>query len=177
MTTRTVDLAIEGLVTRLAATHAASRRTRLVRELLACGDPWLAAERLKAEAERARYLDVDASLAWTSAIRALGALAGDETIVALGAMTEALTVFEQDRYIEALALFDQASDLFRANGHELGWARAQIARTSACLALARFDEALLRAEEARGILAAAGDTRRVAAIDNNLALLLERMNR
>jgi tetratricopeptide (TPR) repeat protein len=67
--------------------------------------------------------------------------------------------------------------LFREHDDAVGWARAQIGRTATCMALARFDEALQRAEEARAILERAGETLRLASLDTNLALLLELMDR
>jgi CHAT domain-containing protein len=172
------DLDLERIVARLAPETDPIARDELLRETCAAGhDLWPIAERLKLEADRMRYLDIQASLAWSATIEQLGLIARADSIVALAKMTEALTVFEQDRYAESIELFDQASSLFQLIGHDLGWARAQIARTSACVALGRFDEALLRAEEARTILVTSGDDRRVAALDNNVAVLLERMNR
>jgi tetratricopeptide (TPR) repeat protein len=168
---------LEQLVARLSATIDLDERRLLLAAAAAAGAVWDTAERLKVEADRARYQDIDSSLPWSAAMEQLGMLAGDGPVIALAKMTEAFTYCDKDRYSEALALFDQASDLFRANGHELGWARTQIGRTLACMALSRFDEALRRAEEARSILLAHGAESRVAGLDNNLALLLERMNR
>lgn len=168
---------LEALVARLAATDDAAARARVLKEAV---DPHTvrdAAERLNEEADRARYQDIARSLRWSGDIITLGTLADAPTVVALGYMSEAFTFLVQGRNRDSLARFDEAAALFRAHGDEVGWARTQIGRTGSCVMLGLFDEALERAREARAILERAGDRLRVASIDTNLALLLERMNR
>jgi len=165
------------LVARLAATDDAAVRRRMLGEAVRSYVPRALAERLKEEADRARYQDMPCALRWCADIVLLGHSVGEPTVVALGRMVEALLRYDQGRYHDSLALFDEASALFRARGDEVGWARVQIGRIGPCRALARFDEALERAQEARVILARAGEHPRVANIDTNLAMLLEHMNR
>lgn len=168
---------LEALVALLAGTEDAEARLQTLVEAAGSHTPMALAERLKAEAERARYRDAALSARWSDDIVALGQQVDALAVVALGRMVEAATLCEQNRYRESLARFDEASALFRACGDEVGWARTQIGRTATCMALARFDETLERAEEARAILERVGDRMRAASIDNNLALLLERMKR
>ncbi|HEY8285439.1 MAG TPA: hypothetical protein VIJ28_13730, partial [Chloroflexota bacterium] len=168
---------LETLVSRLAAAESDEERQALLRDLLEVGPVEETAERLKAEADRLRYQDLAASLRWSDDIRTLGQLAQAPTVTALGMMVEALTRHLLDDAASALVLFDQASALFLTHGHRTGWARTQIGRTFALMVAGRVDEALERAEQARVILEEVGDFERVASIDNNLALLMERLNR
>jgi len=171
------QLDLETCIARLAAIEtAAARRPVLLQTLELCG-AWDLAERLKAEADRARYRDAAGALRWSGDILALGRIAEARSIVALGRMTEAFTLYQLGRYRQSLRCFDLASALFRIHGDEIGWARTQIGRTAACMALSRFEEALERARQARAIFEREGDALRVASVDTNLALLLERMNR
>ncbi len=171
------DDALERLVAHLSVTGDAAARLRSLEGALDLYPARAVAERLKEEADRARYQDPARSLRWCADIGALGEVANAPPVVALGRMAEAFTLYEQGRHRDSLTLFDEASALFRAHGDEVGWARAQIGRTLACMTLGRFDEALERAREARAILEGAGEHLRVVGIDHNLALLLERMNR
>ncbi len=169
---------LEALVARLAAAEHEDER----RQILATAQgPQKAvrrvAERLKEEADRALYQDAQLSLRWSRDIITLGKLSDAPTAVALGQMAEAFTLYWQGQYAESLRLYDEASALFRDHDDAVGWARAQIGRTAPCMALARFEEALERAEEARAILERAGETLRLASLDTNLALLLELMDR
>ncbi|HVA88642.1 MAG TPA: CHAT domain-containing protein, partial [Chloroflexota bacterium] len=168
---------IELLIGRLAAAESDEERQAVLRELVAVGPVEATAERLKAEADRLRYQDLAASLRWSDHILALGQLAQAPTVTALGMMVEALIRHLQGDAPLALALYDQASALFLTHGHRIGWARTQIGRTFALMAVGHVDEAMERAEQARVILEEAGDFERVASIDNNLALLMERLNR
>lgn len=177
MAPHTAHTDLESLVARLVASDDAEERARLLREAV---DPRHArdiAERLKEEADRARYQDAALALRWCDDIVTLGTLAGAPTVVALGRMVEALLRYDQGRYRDSLTIFDEASALFRTHGDEVGWARAQIGRTGPCMALTRFEEALERAEEARLILEQAGEYLRAASVDHNIAALLEHMNR
>ncbi len=135
------------------------------------------AERLKDEADNARYQDTARSFFWCGVIVALGTRARLPTVAALGRMAEALTLFGQDRIPESLSVFDEASAIFQDHDDMIGWARTQIGRTAPCAMLGRFDEALKRAREARAILESAGEHTYVVRVDANLAMLLERMNR
>ncbi|HVA89405.1 MAG TPA: CHAT domain-containing tetratricopeptide repeat protein [Chloroflexota bacterium] len=171
------DPDLELLIGRLAAAESDEERQAVLRDLVEVGPVEATAERLKAEADRLRYQDLTASLRWSDHILALGQLAQSPTITALGMMVEALIRQLQGDPPRALALFDQASTLFLTHGHRIGWARTQIGRTGALMATGKVDEALERAEQARVILQDVGDFERVAALDNNLALLMERLNR
>jgi tetratricopeptide (TPR) repeat protein len=169
---------LEALVARLAATEREDERRQIL--AMVQGPPEAVrrvAERLKEEADRALYQDAQLSLRWSRDIITLGTLAAVPTAIALGQVAEAFIYYWQGQHRDSLRLYDEASALFRDHGDAVGWARAQIGRTVPCMALARFDEALERAEEARPILEQAGETLRVASLDTNLALLLERMNR
>lgn len=135
------------------------------------------AERIKEEADRARYQDATLSLRWCADIVALGELAALPTVVALGHMAEAAVLYGQGLHREALAHFDLAGQLFRDHGDELGWARTQMGRMAPCVMLGGYDEAIARAHQARAIFQHAGEPLRAANIDDNLALLLEYMNR
>ena len=171
------DDALDRLVAHLSVTGDSGARLRALSGALDVYPAREVAERLKEEADRARYQDPARSLRWCADIGALGEVANAPPVVALGRMAEAFTLYEQGRHRDALTLFDEASALFRAHGDEVGGARAQIGRTLACMTLGRFDEALERAREARAILEQAGEHLHVVGIDHNLALLLERMNR
>ena len=168
---------LELLIGRLAAADSEEERQIVLRDLVEVGPVEETAERLKAEADRLRYQDLVASLRWSDDILTLGRLAREPAVVALGTMVEALTRYLQGDPLRSLALYDAASALFQSSGHQMGWARTQIGRTAALMAVGRVDEALERAEQARVILEEAGDFERVGAIDNNLALLMERLNR
>ena len=172
-----VQVDLEALVARLAVTDDAEARAVILAGAYSPDSVGDLAERLKVEAYHARLHDPTLSLRWCDDIKALGRSADEPTVVALGHMAAGLALLSQDRLHDSLAVFDEASTLFRAHGDEVGWARTQIGRTAPCAMLGRFDEALERAREAHNILEAAGDTLRLAAIDDNLAMLLEHMNR
>lgn len=171
------DQTLEEVIARLAAEDDAEARAQMLAAAARTVDVRLLAERLKDEADAARYKDSALSLRWSDDAVALGALTGQSSAVALGRMAAGLTLYERGRYQDSAASFDEAAALFIAQGDDAGWARTQIGRTLACMALERFEEALERAAEARVILERVNDCLRVAALDNNLALLLERMNR
>jgi len=170
----------EALVARLAALDDADERTRMLAAVALTADQQALrtiAERLKDEADRARYHDADLARRWCADVVTLGRRAEAPSIVALGRMVEALLLYDQGRHLDSLVLFDEAGALARSAGDEVGWARVQIGRIGPCRALGRFDEALRRADEARAILETAGERLRAASIDNNLAMLLDQMGR
>src|SRR5579885_2040441 len=136
---------LDALVARLAETDDAQARARLLLEAAGQFGAREIAERLKEEADGARYRDVALSLRWSDDAVRLGTLANEPAAAALGRAAEAFTLYEQGRYREALRRFDEASELFRTGDDEVGWARAQIGRTLVCMALRRYDEALDRA--------------------------------
>jgi len=170
----------EALVARLAALDHADERTCVLATVARAMDRRAlrtVAERLKDEADRARYHDAALARRWCADVVTLGMRAEAPSIVALGRMVEALLLYDQGRHLDSLALFDEAGNLARSDGDEVGWARVQIGRIGPCRALLRFDEALRRADEARAILDMAGERLRAASIDNNLAMLLDQMGR
>ena len=177
MVTDTANPDLETIIEQLGSTADPERRRALLARALVPDRLWELAERLKAEAERLSYADRALALRWSGDIVALGQVAQAPTVVALGRMVEALIRYLQGQAQESLMLFDQAGALFREHGDDVGWARTQIGRTNVCMQLGRYDEAVTRAQEARSIVARAGDRLRVAAVDYNLAVLLERTHR
>lgn len=177
MVTDTANPDLETIVEQLSNITDIARRRALLARATAPDRLWQLVERLKAEAERLSYADREIALRWSGDIVALGQVSLSSTIVALGWMVEALIRYLQGQVQESLRLFDQAGALFREYGDEVGWARTQIGRTNVCVQLGRYDEALARALEARSIMERAGDRLRVATVDYNVAVLLERTNR
>ncbi|HWE60963.1 MAG TPA: CHAT domain-containing protein [Chloroflexota bacterium] len=172
----TADAGLETIIEQLSTIADAALRRGLLTRAITPDRLWALAESLKAEAERVSYADRALALRWAGDIVALGEVAEAPTVVALGWMVEALIRYLQGQAQESLALFDLAGARFREHGDQIGWARTQIGRTNVCMQLGRYDEALIRAQEARSILERAGDRLRMATIDYNLAVLLERTN-
>src|SRR5690348_9708925 len=109
MVADTAQTDVETLVARLAASGDAGVRARLLSETVDPRQAWEVAERLKAEADRARYQEAALALRWCGEAVTLGTQTARPTGVALGHMAEALLLCGQGRYRDSLALFDEAA--------------------------------------------------------------------
>ncbi|GHO45678.1 CHAT domain-containing protein [Ktedonospora formicarum] len=138
---------------------------------LSAADLKLLMNKVKSEADRSWFSDVDLSFRLSGYLMLIGDLARNKSYHALGLMARGDALRRMERYQEALPFLDAAGEEFLEISDEVSWARTRIGRISACLHLNRMTEALRDAAVARDIFVRHGKLLRAGQIDVNAAII------
>jgi tetratricopeptide (TPR) repeat protein len=171
------SLTLDEIVARLRAVDADGERRRLLAAALAEHDPEPLLLHLRAEAERYRQVDTQASLRLAEAVVGGAELAGSPGHQALGLMAKADALWLLGRYAAAVEHYETARRRFADLGDEVGWARTHIGWVIACHYLGRGAAALAALPPAHAILVRRQEWLRAAAMDMNAGYVCWRLGR